>query len=37
MFNVVNSYTWAAAMEGLSTESSFRLQREGGEFLGMLD
>jgi hypothetical protein len=36
MFNVVNTYTRAAAMEGLLAESSFRLQRVGGEVLGML-
>jgi hypothetical protein len=37
MFNVVNAYTRAAAMEGLPAESSFRLQRVGGEVLGMLN
>jgi len=36
MFNVVNTYTRAAAMEGLPAESSFKLQRVGGEVLGML-
>jgi hypothetical protein len=36
MFNVVNAYTRAAAMEGLPAESSFKLQRVGGEVLGML-
>jgi hypothetical protein len=36
MFNVVNTYTRGAAMEGLPAESSFRLQRVGGEVLGML-
>jgi len=36
MFHVVNAYTRAAAMEGLPAESSFRLQRVGGEVLGML-
>ena len=36
MFNVVNAYTRAAAWEGLPAESSFRLQRVGGEVLGML-
>jgi hypothetical protein len=35
MFHVVNAYTRAAAMEGLSAEGSFRLQRVGGEVLGM--
>lgn len=33
MFHVVNTYTRAAAMEGLPAESSFRLQRVGGEIL----
>jgi hypothetical protein len=37
MFAVVNTYTRAAAMEGLPAESSFRLQRVGGEVLGMLN
>jgi hypothetical protein len=37
MFNVVNTYTRAAAMERLPAESSFRLQRVGGEILGMLN
>jgi hypothetical protein len=36
MFNVVNTYTRAAALEGLPAESSFRLQRVGGEVLRML-
>jgi hypothetical protein len=36
MFHVVNAYTRAAAMDGLPAESSFRLQRVGGEVLGML-
>jgi hypothetical protein len=36
MFNVVNAYTRAAAMEGLPAESSFRLQRVGGEVLSLL-
>jgi hypothetical protein len=36
MFHVVNAYTRAAAMEGLPAESSFKLQRVGGEVLGML-
>lgn len=36
MFNVVNTYTRAAAMEGLPAESSFRLQRVGGEVLSLL-
>jgi hypothetical protein len=37
MFHVVNTYTRAAAMEGLAAESSYRLQRIGGEVLGMLN
>jgi hypothetical protein len=37
MFNVVNTYTRAAAMEGLPAESSFRLQKVGGEVLGMFN
>jgi hypothetical protein len=37
MFNIVNTYTRAAAMEGLPAESSYRLQRVGGEVLGMLN
>jgi hypothetical protein len=36
MLAIVNTYTRAAAMEGLPAESSFRLQRMGGEVLGML-
>ena len=36
MFHVVNTYTRAAAMDGLPAESSYRLQRVGGEVLGML-
>ena len=37
MFHVVNTYTRAAAMKGLPAESSFRLQRVGGEVLAMLE
>jgi hypothetical protein len=37
MFHVVNTYTRAAAIEGLSAESSYRLQKVGGEILGMLN
>jgi hypothetical protein len=37
MFNVVNTYTRAAAMKELPAESSFRLQGVGGEVLGMLN
>jgi hypothetical protein len=36
MFHVVNTYTRAAAMQGLPAESSFRLQKVGGDVLGML-
>jgi hypothetical protein len=36
MFHVVNTYTRAAAMEGLPAESSYKLQRVGGEVLAML-
>jgi hypothetical protein len=36
MFHVVNTYTRAAAMEGLPAESSFKLQRVGGEVLSLL-
>lgn len=34
MFHLVNTYTRAAAMDGLTAESSYRLQRVGGEVLG---
>ena len=37
MFNVVNVYTRAAQYEGLTAESSYRLQRIGGNILGMLN
>ena len=37
MFHVVNAYTKASQMEGLSAESSYRLQKVGGEVLGMLN
>jgi hypothetical protein len=37
MFNVVNTYTRGAQMDGLSAESSFRLSRVGGNILGMLN
>jgi len=37
MFHVVNAYTRAASMEGLSAESSYRLQKVGGNILGMLN
>ena len=37
MFHVVNTYTKASQMNGLPAESSYRLQKIGGEVLGMLD
>ena len=37
MFHVFNTYTRAAAMDGLSAECSYRLQKVGGEVLGMLN
>ena len=37
MFNVVNAYTRAAQYEGLTAEASYRLQRVGGNILGMLN
>jgi len=36
MFNIVNTYTRASQMEGLSAESSCRLQKVGGNILGLL-
>jgi hypothetical protein len=36
MFHVVNTYTRAAQFQGLSAESSYRLQRVAGNILGML-
>jgi hypothetical protein len=36
MFNIVNSYTRAAQFEGLSAESSYRLQKVGGMILEMV-
>jgi hypothetical protein len=36
MFNVVNTYTRAAQFEGLTAEASYRLQKVGGNILGML-
>jgi hypothetical protein len=36
MFNVVNAYTRAAQFEGLSAESSYRLQKVGGMILEMV-
>ena len=37
MFHIVNAYTRAAQMEGLPAESSYRLQKVGGNILGMLN
>jgi len=37
MFHVANTYTKAAQMEGMQAESSYRLQKVGGEVLGMLN
>ena len=37
LFAVVNSYTRAAQFKGLSAESSYKLQRVGGDVLGMLN
>jgi hypothetical protein len=37
MFNIVNTYTRASQMKGLPAESSYRLQRVGGNILGMLN
>jgi len=36
MFHLVNAYTRAAQFEGLSAESSYRLQKVGGMVLGMV-
>lgn len=36
MFHIVNTYTRAAHFEGLTAESAHRLQRVGGNILGML-
>jgi len=37
MFNIVNTYTRALQFPGLSAESSYQLQRVGGNILGMLN
>jgi len=37
MFNIVNTYTRAAQMDGLNAESSYRLEKVGGNILGMLN
>jgi len=36
MFNIVNTYTRASQFPGLPAESSYQLQRVGGNILGML-
>jgi len=36
MFHIVNAYTRAAQLDGLPAESSYKLQRVGGNILGML-
>jgi hypothetical protein len=36
MFNVVNAYTGGSQFEGLSAESSYRLQKVGGMILEMV-
>ena len=36
MFSLVNAYTRASQFEGLSAESSYRLQRVGGMILEMV-
>jgi hypothetical protein len=36
LFNVINTYTRASQFEGLPAESSYRLQKVGGEILGLL-
>jgi len=36
MFSVINAYTRAAQFEGLTAESSYRLQKVGGNILAML-
>ena len=37
MFNIVNTYTRASQMKSLPAESSYRLQRVGGNILSMLN
>jgi hypothetical protein len=37
MFNIVNTYTRASQAPELSAESSYQLQRVGGNILGMLN
>jgi len=37
MFNIVNTYTRASQFPGLTAESSYQLQRVGGNILGMLN
>jgi len=37
LFNIINCYTKASQHEGLSAESSFKLQRTGGNILAMVN
>ena len=37
MFNVVNTYARAAQFKGLTAESSYGLQKVGGDILTMLN
>ena len=37
MFNIVNTYTRASQFPGLTAESSYQLQRVGGNILGLLN
>ena len=37
IYNIVNVYTRAAQFEGLTAEVSYRLQKVGGNILGMLN
>jgi len=37
MFNIIQGYTRGAQWDGLSAESSYRLQKVGGDILGMLN
>ena len=37
MFHIVNTYTRASQSQELSAESSYQLQRIGGNILGMLN
>jgi len=37
MFHIIQAYTKGAQMDGLSAESSFKLQRTGGSILDMVN